>query len=265
MTRISQLIAVVGGVKADTGQQLTELLDRITKPVLVTGIRRTYRARFEDTDRDSPDARALAAVVGSAAYTRPPEESTNVQVTAEETLLAMERVITRLFDVTATLDVANASVAFADVKVGEHVLWAHVPSSHLLWLEKELAVLHGIIAQFPVLDQAKTWTTEGTEVGVSKTDPVEVASTKKVPFNHTLSEADQYHAANVQVLTRDEVVGWKMTTDFSGALDPKRKRQLLDRVTQVREATKMAREEANAQQVTDIHEGKKFFDWLLRS
>lgn len=261
MTRISQLIAVVGGVKADTTAQMAELLGSITQPALVSGIRRTYRARFEAQDQ-SPDAKALVAVVGSAANTRPPEESTRVQVTAEETLRRAAQLESRLLDVTRTLDAANTA-AVADVRVGATVLWTGVPTSHLLFVEKELQGLHAFIAALPVRDQAEAWTDEGTDPGVWKTDPVEVASTKKVPFNHILAEGDQWHAAQVQVLTRDEVVGWKVTTKFSGALDPKRKRLLLDRLTAAREAVKMAREEANAKEVRDIKEGERFFDWLL--
>jgi hypothetical protein len=264
MTRVSQLIAVVGGVKSDVTAQVSALVANITTPALVSGISRTYRARFESQEeQQSPAAAALAAVVGSAAVTRPPEEATRVQVTAEDTLASLERLYTRLFDVTRTLDQANAG-ALADVKVGSEVLWPNVPTSHLLWLEKELAALHDYVSKFPTLDQAETWTNEGTERGVYKTAPVEVASTKKVPFNHVLSPATPEHPANVQVLSRDEVVGYKTTVQFSGALDPKRKRQLLDRLTQVREAVKFAREEANSTEVSDVHEGKRFFDWWLR-
>jgi hypothetical protein len=263
MTRISQFIAVVGGVKSDVTAQMAQLLAGITQDSLVSGISRTYRARFQEQD-ESPQAAALAAFVGSAASTRPPDESTRVQVTAEDVLARAETLLTRLFDVTRTLDQANAG-ALADVKVDGETLWTGVPTSHLLYMEKELADLHVFVAKFPTLDQADTWTDEGTEQGVHKTEPVEVASTKKVPFNHVKFAGDQYHEPQVEMLSRDEVVGWKTTVRFSGALDPKRKRQLLDRLTQVREAVKFAREEANATQVQDVHEGKRFFDWWLRS
>lgn len=262
MTRISQLIAVVGGVKSDVQSQLTALFASITQESLVSGISRTYRARFEETDK-TPQAAALAAVVGSAASTRPPEESTRVQATVEDTLESVEKLVTRLFDVTRTLDQANAG-ATADVKVDGLTLWTNVPTSHLLFVEKELAGLHEFISRLPVLDQAEVWTTEGTEQGVSKTAPVEVASTKKVPFNHVKFPGDQWHDPQIEMLSRDEVVGWKTTVRFSGALDPKRKRELLDRLTQAREAVKFAREEANSAEVIDVHEGKRFFDWWLR-
>jgi hypothetical protein len=272
MTRISQLIAVVGGVKSDVTAQISRLMEDITKPDLVAGISRTYRARFEETDQ-GPAATALAAVVGSAAVTRPPEEFQRVRVTALDTLDVMEKLLTRLFDVTRTLDQANAG-ASADVRLPDGtILWTGVPTSHLLYLERELADLHEKVNRFPELPQEDTWTTEGTERGVSKTAPVEVASTKKVPFNHVRTEKKSFYPdgkvsqvePQVDVLTRDEVVGYKTTVSFSGALDPRRKRLLLDRLTQVREAVKFAREEANAAQVTDVKEGKRFFDWWLRS
>ncbi len=262
MTKIAQLISVVGGVKSDTEAQLAELYSAVTQDSLVSGISRTYRARFEESDQ-SPNAQALAAVVGSAANTRPPEEATRVQITADEVLASTAKLVTRLFDVTRTLDQANAE-ATADVKVDGTVLWTGVPTSHLLYLEKELAGLHAKVSMLPTLDQAEVWTDEGTDAGVHKTAPVEVTSTKKVPFNHVKFAGDQYHEPQIEMLSRDEVVGWKTTVRFSGAIDPKRKRELLDRLTAVREAVKFAREEANSSAVTDQHEGKKFFDWLLR-
>jgi hypothetical protein len=266
MTRISQLIAVVGGVKSDVTAQMAGLAAAVTQSDLVNGIIKTYRPRFEDNDQ-SAAATTLAAVVGSAASVRPPEENTRVRVTVEDTLAKVEQLMTRLFDVTRTLDQSNAELAKADVKVGEHVLWTGVPTSHLLYIEKELATtLRPFVEQLPTRNQAEVWTTEGTEPGVARTDIMEVASTKKVPFNHVRSEAVPPHiAAVVDVLTRDEVVGYKTTVLLSGALDPRRKRQLLDRLTQVQEAVKFAREEANSQEVRDVKEGKKFFDWWLRA
>lgn len=262
-TRISQLISVVGGVKSDTEAQLNELYAAVTQESLVSGISRSYRARFEESDQ-SANAQALAAVVGSAANTRPPEESTRVQITADAVLNSTAKLVTRLFDVTRTLDQANAE-AEADVRLPDGtVLWTAVPTSHLLYMEKELAGLHEKISRLPTLDQAEVWTSEGTDAGVHKTEPVEVTSTKKVPFNHVKFAGDAHHEPQVEMLSRDEVVGWKTTVRFSGAMDPKRKRELLDRLTMVREAVKFAREEANSTQVTDQHEGKKFFDWLLR-
>lgn len=263
MTRISQLISVVGGVKSDTTTQTSELVSRVTQEDLTSGILKTYRARFEEADH-SPEARELAALVGNEASLRPADEAVRVRVTAEDTLDIMEKLLTRLFDVTRTLDQANAD-ARADVKLGSYVLWTQVPTGHLLYMEKELLELHGQVSKFPTLDQADVWTTEGTEEGVSKTPPVEVARTKKVPFNHVRAAATPEHAAQVDVISRDETVGWKQTVKFSGALDPKRKRLLLDRLTQVREAVKFAREEANSTEVQDVHEGKRFFDWWLRS
>lgn len=260
MTRISQLIAVVGGVKADTASQLELLAARIRQPQLVSGLRITRRARFEESDQ-STEAAALRGAVGS--LINAPEESTRVQVTAVDTLIRVEQLVTRLLDVTRTLDAANG-IATGDIKVDGEVLLPGVPTSHLLYLEKELAGLHAFIALIPVRDEADEWTEEGTERGVAKTAPVEVSSTKKVPYNHIRFAGDQYHTPQIDVLTRDEVVGWKVTTKFSGALDPARKQILLDRLTILREAVKFAREEANATEVRDVKEGKRIFDWLFR-
>jgi hypothetical protein len=245
MTRISQIISVVGGVKADVTAQIDALGRNVTQPELLTGLSRTYRPRADDG-------------------VQLPPQSTRVQVTAADTLDKVEQLMTRFLNVTRTLDDANAK-ASTDVKVDGQTILSAVSTGHLFFLERELGVLHDFVLKIPVLDQATTWSTEGQDHGVAKTPPVETERTEKKPYNHVLSEATAQHPANVQVMARDEVVGYWTAVKFSGALAPEGKRKLLDRINQLREAVKFAREEANAATVTDISEGREIFDFLFRS
>lgn len=244
MTRISQIIAVVGGVKSDTVAQLSQIERDVMQPELLHGISKTYRPRRED---------------GAAR----PSQSTRVQVTVEDVLHKAQGLYTRLFDICRTLDEANSGSA-ADVVVDGQVILPQVTGAHLLFLERELGNLHALVLKLPTLDQAEEWTDTGTEPGQFRTEPTETTSTDKVPFNHILAEATPQHPAQVQVLSRDEIVGYWHTVKFSGAMDPRRKRQVLDRLIQLREAVKFAREEANTAQAADVKEGKKIFEWLLR-
>lgn len=248
MTRVSQIISVVGGVKSDVTAQMDNLERNISQGGLVYGISRTYRSRFEDGAQLPP-------------------ESTKVQVTADGTLATAEQLMGRLLDVTRTLDEANARAA-SDVVVDGQVILPSVTTSHLLYLQRELDTLHAFVSKFPTLDQAEVWTDEGTDAGIHKTLGVETASTDKVPYNHELVKAQVIDGhlvePKVQVMARDEVRGYWTSVKFSGALDPRRKRQILDRITKLRDAVKFAREEANSAECSDVREGKRVFDYVLR-
>lgn len=246
--RISQYIAIVGGVKSDTAGQMADLKQRVTKPELLSGISRTYRPRQEDG-------------------VQLPDQSTRVQVTAEDVLGKARDLTTRFLDVTRTLDEANAR-AKADVVVDGDVILEAVTTGHLIFLERELGGLHDFIERFPVLDQATTWSDEGQDTGIHRTPAVETERTDKRPYNHVRVKAEVIdgHVIEpvVDVMARDEVVGYWSTVKFSGALDPARKRELLDRITKLRDAVKVAREEANATVVEDVREGREIFGYLFR-
>jgi hypothetical protein len=250
-SRISQLISVVGGVKSDTENQLTEIQRVVTQPELLSGIQKTHRPILDESE---------------GGIVLPPQYQ-HVRLTAETALNAAAVLFRRFLDVTLTLDTANAG-ARADVKVDGKVLLHQVPNGHLIFLERELARLGVFVDSIPVHDPAFRWSNEGTEPGEWKTEPVQTAKADKGYVNHTVVEAKVIdgHLVSpvVNVLPKDEVTGFWTTVKFSGALEPRRKRQLLDRITQLREAVKYAREEANSAVVEDLHEGETIFNWLLR-
>jgi hypothetical protein len=244
MTKLSQIIAVEKGVKSDAARQFTDLHHNVQKQPLLSGISRTYQPRDEEGDQLPP-------------------ESTKVQVSAEDTLEQVAKVLTRLFDVTLTKDHAN-TVARADVKVDGQVILPDVPVTYLLFLEKQLTDLHTFVAKLPVLDPAEDWTQDGAPAGCWRSEPVRTVRTKKIPRNHILAEATAHHPAQVQMYTEDVPAGDWTTVKFSGALPARRVRTLLDRVTALQHAVKYAREEANGTEVTDKHAGADVFSWLLR-
>jgi hypothetical protein len=244
MTRISQLIAIVGGVTAEADAKVGELRALAANESLLSGLEQTYEPRNEDG-------------------VRLPPKSQKVRLTEDTVLAALQQVLTRKWDTGLTLDAANSN-AYASVHVGGERLLADVPVGHLLYLERELAALHAVVAGMPTLDQTKDWTSDGLEPGLHKSAPVVTASTEKQPYNHVLAPATPQHPAQVQLLTHDEVVGYWTKVTFSGALHPRRKAQLADRISELKNAVKMAREEANSQQAEDKREGQSIFEWLLR-
>ena len=130
---------------------------------------------------------------------------------------------------------------------------SQVPVSYLLFLEKQLTDIHTFVAKLPVLDPSVNWTFNDA-AGYYAADAVQKPTpTNKVPRNHVLAEATEKHPAQVQVYYEDVTVGTWTTVKFSGALPATEVRAILDRVTKLREAVKMAREEANGTEVADQH------------
>lgn len=244
MTKLNQIVAVEKGVKSDAQRRFTDAHREVGKQPLLSGISRTYQPRDDDGDPLPP-------------------ESTKVQVTCEDVLTGVSAILTRLFDVTLTKDVANCT-ACANVVIGGQALLTDVPVTYLLFLEKQLTDLHTFVAKLPVLDPAEDWEDAVDPVsGCWKTRPVRTVRSKKVPRNHVLSEATKEHPAQVQVYHEDVPVGDWTTVKFSGALPATRVQEILERVTTLAEAVKFAREEANGTEVSDQHAGEAVFRYLF--
>lgn len=241
--KLNQVIAVEKGVKSRCHQELTQAHHGLQKPELLQGIARTYTPKDDDGDKF-------------------PDESTRVQVRAEDVVQQSGIILQELFDVTATKDWANCE-ARADVVLsnGEKIL-EKVPVAYLLFLEKQLVDLHTFVKKLPVLDAAFDWNYD-SKVDCMATSPTESLKTKKVPRNHVKAAATDKHPAQVEVYHEDVVVGTWKTTKFSGALEAKRVKQLVNRVEELQKAVKSAREQANMTDVTQQTVGATVFAYLF--
>lgn len=242
MAKLNQIIAVSKGVKSESLRSLTAAHRDVQKQPLLSGISRTYRPKDDEGERL-------------------PAESTRVQLTAQGVIRDVKTSLTRLFDVVATQDYANCD-ATADLVVDGQTLLTDVPVTYLLFLEKQLTDLHTFVEKLPTLDPSENWTFSEA-AGYYATDPVETTRTKKVPRNHVLAEATEQHPAQVQVYQEDVIVGTWSTIKFSGALPATAVRDMLDRVTKLREAVKFAREAANSTEVVDRHVGDPILTYLF--
>jgi hypothetical protein len=242
MPRLSQIIAIEKGVKNDSYRKLTDSHKRLQKLALLSGIARTYRPRDDDGEQLPP-------------------ESTRVQLRAEKTIQETGRLLTDLFNVTATKDWGNCE-ARADVVVDGQVIMEQVPVTYLLFLEKQLTDLKTFIDKLPVLDQAENWSYDDAQ-DCWATPPVETSRNKKVLRNHVKAEATEHHPAQVQVYNEDVVVGYWKTLKYSGALPATRINELVARVEKLQQAVKFARGEANSTDVSRIRVGEAFFDYLF--
>lgn len=242
VTKLHQILAISNDVKARAQRTRERAMDNIGKDGPLSGLERSYRPRNVEGEELPP-------------------ESVRVQLTVEKITDRLASDLSRYWDVTATKDWANAE-ATADVIVDGTLLLERVPSSYLVWFEKQLAELRLYLVRLPVLDPAQVWHWDDA-TAVWRSEPTERVRTRKVFKNHDISPATKEHAAQVQVYTTEEPEGYWTHTQFSGAVPETRRMMLVDRVDKLIEAVKFAREEANRIEVTDQTVGAVVFGWLL--
>lgn len=242
MTKLNQVLAVEKGTKSRVYAEVTTLNASAQKPALFNGFSKTWKPKEEDGEMFPP-------------------ESQRVQQNAREQLQVLSRHLGELFDVSAAKDWANCQ-AKADVVVDGKVIVKGSPATYLLFLEKQLNDLQTFVTNLPVLDPAEEWRFDEA-ANLYKSELTKTARTKKVQKPIVLYDATKEHPAQTQLITEDVVIGHWDTVKHSGALPPRRKQELLERVEKLIKAVKYAREEANAQEAEKKAVAAAIFDYLL--
>lgn len=244
MPRLAQIIAVEKQTKNNTNREITDAYHAVQKPDPFFGISKTYRPKDEENGDKLPP------------------ENKKVQVKTEDVLQKTGEILTKLFDITATKDIANCS-AKADVVVDGKVIASGLPVTYLLFLEKQLVDVRTLVAKLPTLDPAETWAyDQGQDCFAS--EPAESHRSKKIKRTLTLAAATDKHPAQVQVFDEDETVGFWKVIKYSGALPAKRANAILERVDTLIKAVKFAREEANGTEAKDQRVGGAIFGYLFQ-
>lgn len=244
MAKLNQLIAILNQRKAKVAKEVTEVYHLLQKSDLVKGIARDYQPTDEEGEKLAPERKS-------------------VQMTTQTALTSSRKSWELLLDSVATQDSANCD-AKADVIVRGTVLLPAVPVTHLLFLEKQLTDVRTLLGSIPTLPTEKLWKWSDNH-GCYVTDEELTSKTKKIEKPVVLYEATKEHPAQVKISTEDIIVGWWHTVHMSGAMPAQKKAELLDRVDQVLEAVKQARERANEMAVVEVKEGKPLFDFILNS
>ena len=241
--RLHQLLAVEKDVKNEALRVVTAFYQKIEKNPLLSGISRRYRAVTEEGEKLPP-------------------ESTIVQLRVEETLPEVQKALTALFDLVLAKEDANQG-AKADIVVDGVTIMAGVPVCALLFLEKQVTDIATLVDKLPVLDPSERWEKDAAQ-NCWATVPVETHRTKKIPRPFIKSPATDKHPAQVEVVHEDEVVGYCSTTKFSGSIPADRKAALKTRVAKLRQAIKVAREDANTARVSERKMGDAILGFLFQ-
>lgn len=241
MTKLHQVIALEKTRKNQAKTKGDEAYHRLQRHQLSQGLRETYAPKTEDDVPIEPKYQ-------------------KVQVRAADALDAYLASQAPAWDIQATKDAANTA-ARADVKVGKTVLLHDVPVTTLISLEKWLTDVRTVIAHAPTLDPGENWRLNDA-TGLYETEKNLVVRTKKVNKYHEMVPASDKFPAQVDVQPVDVEAGTWTKTKLSGAMEETRKAELLDRATQLLEAVKTAREEANSAEVTDFKVAGPLITWL---
>jgi hypothetical protein len=242
MPKLNQVLAIEKATKARVQSDLTEMHHTLQKPALLNGFAKTYQKRDEDGDDYPP-------------------ERQKVQVVASDLLKRGGKLLVELLDVTAAKDFANTAARASVVLDGQTIV-EDAPATFLLFLEKQLTDLHTFASKIPVLDPADEWELDEA-ASLWKTAPVQATRTKKVQRPIVLYPATPDHPAQTQLITEDQAVGTWVTIKHSGALPANQKEALLERITRLRDAVKVARETANAADAPRKDVGKKVMAYLF--
>lgn len=242
MTQLNQIVAVEKGIKARVHKRISDLYKDLLKTGPMSGLSRVYSPKNEEGDQLPP-------------------EFTPVQLRMTEILKEFRAQYTQLLDVTLTKDEANQH-AVADVVVGDQTLIQDVPVSHLLFLEKTIQEFIAFLERIPTLDPSETWVYD-TSMGAYRSAETRTVRSKKIPRNHVKAESTDRHPAQVEMYFEDQMVGTWTQTKFSGAMPRDEVVEYKKRALELRDAVKMARELANTDEVNQLKEGERIFEFIF--
>jgi hypothetical protein len=241
---LGQLIAVERALRQEDNNHGSRLKHG-AKESLFTGEVRTYKSHSENP----PPSEHW------------PAQYKELQRRVEDDLDEARQYAVPAMNIVASKDATN-TIAKADVIVRGNTLLRDVPVSHLLWLEKYLTEYRGYFTALPVNKPDKEWTWSETE-RLWRSRLEETPRTDKVLSGVTLHPGSDKHPPVVQAVTKDVPIGLYQTIVLSGAISASRKKELLDKITEVILAVKDAIAVADRTPVVEVREGDAIFKFIL--
>lgn len=221
----------------------------LAKPTLFAGLIKTYRPYKDPQNNPS-------------VFQAPPQH-THVQFRIEPDLFqGLAEALAPALNLTAAKEWGNQQAA-ADIEIGGETLFAGVPATYLLFLEHQADELAALINAIPTLDPAQKWVPD-TTAGIWKTAQPEITiREEKDEVPSVGHEGNQHHAPQVRWITKSVPTGEYSTDKFSGAVEPRRKEQLQQRLHELKQAVHKAREQANQAEAPSVDIGSKILSWLF--
>lgn len=191
------------------------------------------------------------------------DQNTSVTETVYGKLEYMFKPVIKYYDAVLQKDSTNQK-AVADLVVGDKTIGKDLPATFLLGLETKLKGIRDVVSSIPTLAPGLNWELDEQKgEGVFKAKDVEVFKTAKTFKAVVLYEAIDKHPAQVEKVEETINTGKYITTKWSSALSPADKSKLLNKVDNLIQATKVARQRANKQEVVKKEVGKNLVDYIL--
>lgn len=245
MPKLHEIIAVTVGKKGIVEKAVTDSYHQLQKPELFDGHRKTYRPVNEnptDADKLPPDNK---------------NASLNLAQLVKETAGRWSE----LFDITFTLDKGN-QVAKADIVVEGGPTIKDVPVPTLLFLEKQLENMRNYVEKMPTPDPSYVWTLDANQ-GLLASAPEETFRSKKVQKALLMYPATTEHPAQTQLITEDVTAGIWTTIRYTSRMPANVKATILDNLSKLTDAVKVAREKANAADVEKYKMGAELVGFVF--
>lgn len=244
LARLNQIIAIATGKKTSTLSAITQHYHNLQKPDLFSGLTRKYKHLNEEEKENLPS------------------ETKKIQKTVAGELAGVKTQLVDLLDIIATQEFANCE-AKADIIVNGNRILEGVPVTYLLFLEKQLENIKNVLIKLPTLSADVNWKKSDTDQTLWLTDVVVTNRTKKVMKAFTKAPATDKHPAQVDTFTEDIIVGNWEKVDISSAVTVDERDALLKKVENLKDAVKMAREEANSSEVKNQSVGEAIVKYIF--
>lgn len=242
MAKLNQVNALVAGRKSETEKAVGDLYKLVQTGSLFDGRSRRYQPLTEEGELL-------------------PGEDQKVQQKVNDLLTRSAAKWIELFDLVATQDAGN-QLAKADIVIESVPVLQDVPVTTLLFLEKQLNDVETFVSRMPTPDPSQTWQYDPT-LDCLRTAETWTLRTKKVPRNHIKYEATKEHPAQVEVYMEDMPVGKWTQILYTGKMPVLDKNALLTRIKALKDAVKLAREQANSREVHTQKIGKTLFEYVF--
>jgi hypothetical protein len=145
-------------------------------------------------------------------------------------------------------------------------LWKDLtPGITLLGLEQECKRIRDVVAVVPTLPPGKKWALDAQKGAhiYALQNPTRTERTQKKIVPQVLYEATDHHPAQVQTVEDVNIVGYYTKDEWSGAITPAEKSEILARCDTLIRAVKQARMRANQAEIVASKIGKTLTEFIL--
>lgn len=245
--KLHQLIAVENDLVKQANNILEETTVTFTKKSEhFDGFTKVYRPLNEDGEELPPEIK-------------------NIITTVDEKLCYTNESIFNALNATISKEMTNSSGnAVAKLIVGD-IEFGTFSSTAFLAMERFFVKYREMIKSIPTYDPTRVWSKDNSSGKDLFVAPKETrARTEKVKKTLMLSPATDKFPANVQVYDDTATVGFYDTLYSTGKFSPLEKSTLLTKVDEVIHAIKVAREEANQADVTNVDVASSLINYIMK-